>query len=252
MRLVIAEGSAVLRAGLAHVLGDCGHKVTASVRDAAELTALAETHRPEVFIANADLPPTWTDEGLGAVLEARRRWPRTGLLVYCAATRPQHAARLFTCAADGAGVGYLLQERVTDADVLADTLTRVAAGNTVVDPWIVSTLMLGEAADSGLSALSDRELEVLELMSQGRTNSAIAQRLSVSLGTVEKRIATVFRKLGIPGAGQDNRRVLAVLRYLGTRSETAGERKLRLAPAWAGRGAACGTRPWPVRDRPGP
>lgn len=218
MRLVIAEGSAILRAGLAHVLGDRGHQLAAAVHDARVLPALVNTHRPDILITNVRLAPTWSDEGVGAALDARRQHPGTGVLLFSATPEPQHVARLF--AGDGAGLGYLIQDRMTDADELMDALTHVAVGGTVVDPRMVGALAAGTAVRrggagaAGLDALSERELEVLSLMAQGRTNGAIAQRLIVSQGTVEKRVAAVFDKLDIPGSPSDNRRVLAVLRYL--------------------------------------
>ncbi|WP_328318533.1 response regulator transcription factor [Streptomyces sp. NBC_00388] len=217
MRIVIAEGSAVLRAGLAHVLAERGHQVEA-VGDAGALGALAGTHRPDVLIANAALPSARTDDGIRAVLAAGHRWPRGGLLVYSESPEPRYAARLFAGSGTRSGVGYLLQERIHDARLLLEAVAGVAAGGTVVDPRIVGSLATGDTAGGTggeLGVLSGRELEVLELMAQGRTNSAIAQQLNVSPGTVEKRAAAVFGKLGIPCTGHDNRRVLAVLRYLG-------------------------------------
>ncbi|MFE2373279.1 DNA-binding response regulator [Streptomyces sp. NPDC059398] len=232
MRIVIAEGSAVLRAGLAQVLADRGHQVEA-VGDAGGLSALAGPYRPDVLVANAALPSARTDDGIRAVLAAGHRWPLGGLLVYSAAPEPGCAARLFAGSGSRAGVGYLLLDRVHDAGFLLETVARVAAGATVVDPRIVGSLAAGDTAQDELGALSRRELEVLELMAQGRTNSAIAQRLNVSPGTVEKRAAAVFGKLGIPCTGHDNRRVLAVLRYLAARpgAATAHEPRMTLAGA---------------------
>jgi len=225
MRLVIAEGSAILRAGLAHVLGAQGHKLAAAVHDVRVLPALVAMHRPDVLITNVRLAPTWSDEGVDAALDMRRRQPGTGVLLFSAAPEPEHAARLF--AGDGAGLAYLLQDRMTDSDELLDTLTRIAQGGTVVDPRMVRALAVGTTRTSreerrarrggGLDVLSERESEVLALMAQGRTNSAIAEQLVVSQGTVEKRVAAVFDKLDIPGSPSDNRRVLAVLRYLSDR-----------------------------------
>ncbi|QES50115.1 DNA-binding response regulator [Streptomyces venezuelae] len=218
MRLVIAEGSAILRAGLAHVLGDRGHELAAAVHDARVLPALVDAHRPDVLIANVRLAPTWDDEGVGAALAARGAHPGTAVLLFSSAPEPQHVARLF--AGDGSGLGYLLQDRMTDTEELVGALSQVAGGGTVVDPRMVGALAAGAGARpdggaaTGLGLLSERELEVLTLMAQGRTNSAIAERLIVSAGTVEKRVAAVFDKLNIPGSPGDNRRVLAVLRYL--------------------------------------
>jgi len=224
MRLVIAEGSAILRAGLAHVLDAQGHTLAAAVHDVRVLPALVAMHRPDVLITNVRLAPTWSDEGVDAALDMRRRQPGCGVLLFSAAPEPEHAARLF--AGDGAGLAYLLQDRMTDSDELLDTLTRIAEGGTVVDPRMVRALAVGTRTSreerrarrgGGLDLLSERESEVLSLMAQGRTNSAIAAQLVVSQGTVEKRVASVFDKLDIPGSPSDNRRVLAVLRYLSDR-----------------------------------
>jgi DNA-binding NarL/FixJ family response regulator len=239
MRLVIAEGSAILRAGLAHVLGEHGHQLAAVVHDARVLPTLVATHRPDVLVTNVRLAPTWTDEGVGVALDARRRRPGIGVLLFSATPEPQHVARLF--AGDGSGLGYLIQDRMTDARELLDALTQVAAGGTVVDPRMVGQLaagtVRGRGADGGgeLDVLSEREREVLGLMAQGRTNSAIAERLIVSRGTVEKRVASVFDKLGIPGSPDDNRRVLAVLKYLtDQRNRPAEERQVPRAVGFGG------------------
>ncbi|WP_042411204.1 response regulator transcription factor [Streptacidiphilus carbonis] len=244
MRLVIAEGSAILRAGLAHVLGGQGHHLAAAVHDARVLPDLVDTHRPDVLIANVRLAPDWGDEGLRAALDARRGHPGLGVLLFADAPDPRHVGRLFQDG--GAGLGYLLQDRMTDAEELTDSLLRIAAGGAVVDPRMVAALAAGTAhrlgpahperaagpdagpdAD-GLDALSGRELEVLALMAQGRTNGAIAERLVISPGTVEKRVAAVFDKLRIPGGRRDNRRVLAVLHYLAARQVPSAAPGLRL------------------------
>lgn len=224
MRLLIAEGSAILRAGLVHVLADHGHELAAAVHDARVLPALVDAHRPDVLIANVRLAPDWSDEGVGAALEARRCQPGIGVLLFSATPEPQHLARLF--AGDGAGLGYLIQDRMTDAHELTDSLTRVALGGTVVDPRMIGALAAGTthrlaAGPGNLDSLSEREQEVLSLMAQGRTNNAIAEQLTISQGTVEKRVAAVFDKLDIPGSPSDNRRVLAVLRYLADRQTPA-------------------------------
>ncbi|WP_331765208.1 response regulator transcription factor (plasmid) [Streptomyces sp. NBC_01384] len=235
MRLVIAEGSAILRAGLAHVLSAQGHQLAPPVHDARVLPALVATHTPDVLITNVRLAPTWSDEGVGAALDVRRRHPGIGVLLFSATPEPEHVARLFT--GDGAGLAYLLQDRMTDYDGLVDTLTRIAAGGMVVDPRMVRALATAtvhgrregprDGRGGGLGTLSERESEVLALMAQGRTNSAIAERLVVSQGTVEKRVAAVFDKLDIPGGPSDNRRVLAVLRYLSDRQAPAAPLGIR-------------------------
>jgi DNA-binding NarL/FixJ family response regulator len=215
MRVLIAEGSAILRAGLAHVLGDRGHQLTAAVHDAGSVPGLVALHRPDVLVANVRLAPDWNDEGVRAALAARREHPGLGVLLFSATANPGHVARLF--AGDGAGLGYLIQDRMTDVDEVLTAISQVAAGGTVVDRRMVGMLAAGAttgAHGSKLDSLSDREREVLALIAQGRTNSAIAEQLFVSAGTVEKRVAAVFDKLGIPNTPGDNRRVLAVLHYL--------------------------------------
>jgi DNA-binding NarL/FixJ family response regulator len=238
MRLVVAEGSAILRAGLAHVLGEHGHQLAAVVHDARVLPTLVATHRPDVLVTNVRLAPTWTDEGVGAALDARRRSPGIGVLLFSATPEPQHVARLFS--GDGSGLGYLIQDRMTDARELLDSLTQVASGGTVVDPRMVGQLAAGTVHGRGegeLDVLSEREREVLTLMAQGRTNSAIAERLIVSRGTVEKRVASVFDKLDIPGSPDDNRRVLAVLKYL-TDQKNRLARERQVLPRSVGFGGA--------------
>ena len=229
MRLVIAEGSAILRAGLSHVLDAQGHQLVAAVHDARVLPVLAARHRPDVLICNVRLAPSWSDEGVSTALTVRERTPGTSVLLFSATAEPEHVARLF--AGDSAGLAYLLHDRMTDCDHLMDTLTRIAAGGTVLDPRMVRALATGTAAPGpgtrhgrrtgGLGILSEREREVLDLMAQGRTNNAIAEQLVVSPGTVEKRVASVFDKLGIPSGPDDNRRVLSVLRYLEDREPPA-------------------------------
>ncbi len=225
MRLLLAEGSAILRAGLAHVLADQGHQLVASVHDAGALAALIAAHRPDALIANVRLEPGRPDEGLEAALDARRRQPGLRALVFAAEPEPQHVARLF--AGDVTGLGYLIQDRMTDAGELLDSLTRISLGATVVDPRMIGALAAGTAFRpharhiDGFETLSERELQVLSLMAQGRTNASIAERLVISPGTVEKRVAAVFDKLDIPGSPSDNRRVLAVLRYLADRHAPA-------------------------------
>ncbi|NGN67719.1 response regulator transcription factor, partial [Streptomyces sp. A7024] len=221
MRIAVAEGSAILRAGLAQVLRDHGHELVATVHDARVLPALISTHRPDVLIANVRLAPSWSDEGIEAALDARRQRPGTGALIFSQSPDTDHVARLF--AGNGAGLGYLLHDRMMDAGELTDSLTRVATGGTVVDPRVVGTLAAATALPgqsgpaSGIDELSERELEVLALIARGRTNSAIAKELCIARGTVEKRVAAVFDKLGIPCTAHDNRRVLAALRYPATR-----------------------------------
>lgn len=205
MRLLLAESSPVLRAGLAHVLGDLGHQV-AAVRDTGALAALADAHRPDVLLVGTAAAPGPDGDAVRDALAVRRRRPGTGVLLWSRAPEPGTTAALLE--AGGPGLGHQLEAHLTDVNRLVAALTRVGAGGTALDPAAA-----GSAA-AGLAVLSDRESEVLALMAQGRTNTAIAVRLCVSEGTVEKRVAAVFGKLGVPGDSGDNRRVLAVLRYL--------------------------------------
>jgi len=174
-----------------------------------------------VAIVDVRMPPTFTDEGLRAAIELRRDHPATGVLVFSQYIETRYATRLL--AAGASGVGYLLKDRVADVAEFTDALTRVAAGGTALDPEVVSQLLGASLGDrrpgrgtSGLGSLTTREREVLSLMAEGRSNAAIAAELVVSPGAVEKHVAGIFAKLGLPPSDGDNRRVLAVLRYLGT------------------------------------
>jgi DNA-binding NarL/FixJ family response regulator len=214
MRVVIAEDAALFREGLARLLTDRGHQVVAAVADAAALVAAVATHQPDVAVADIRMPPTHTDEGLRAAIELRRDHPRTGVLVLSQYIETKYATRLL--AGNAAGVGYLLKDRVADVGEFADALTRVAAGGTALDPEVVSQLVRASRHASGLAALTARERDVLALMAEGRSNAGIADALVVSGGVVEKHVASIFGKLGLPPSEADNRRVLAVLRYLGS------------------------------------
>jgi DNA-binding NarL/FixJ family response regulator len=214
VRVVIAEDAALFRAGLARLLTDRGHQVVAAVADAAALIAAVAAHRPDVAVADIRMPPTHTDEGLRAAIELRRDYPRTGVLVLSQYIETKYATRLL--AGNAAGVGYLLKDRVADVGEFADALTRVAAGGTALDPEVVSQLVRASRQAGGLAALTPRERDVLALMAEGRSNAGIADALVVSAGVVEKHVASIFGKLGLPQSEADNRRVLAVLRYLGS------------------------------------
>ncbi len=213
MRVVIAEDSAVLREGLVVLLADRGHEVCAAVADADALLAAVARHRPDVAVVDVRMPPTFTDEGLRAAIELRRSHPGTGVLVFSQYIETRYATRLL--AAGTAGVGYLLKDRVADVAEFADALARVAAGGTALDPEVVRQLLAAGRPGQGLAALTERERAVLALMAEGRSNSAIAGALAVSAGAVEKHVASIFTKLGLPPSQGDNRRVLAVLRSLG-------------------------------------
>ena len=210
--MVIAEDAAIFRAGLVRLLEDRGHRVCAAVADGEALLAAAAAHRPDVAVVDIRMPPTHTDEGLRAALELRRRQPGTGVLVFSQYVETRYAARLLE--GNAAGVGYLLKDRVADVAEFADALARVAAGGTALDPEVVGQLLGASRNADDLAALTPREREVLALMGEGRSNAGIADALVVTTGVVEKHVAAIFGKLRLPPAGGDNRRVLAVLRYL--------------------------------------
>ena len=212
MRVVIAEDAAVFREGLVRLLEDRGHEVCAAVGDGVELLAAAAAHRPDVAVVDIRMPPTHTDEGLRAALQLRRDHPGTGVLVFSQYIETRYAARLLQ--GNAAGVGYLLKDRVADVAEFTEALARVAAGGTALDPEVVSQLLGAGRHARGLAALTAREREVLALMAEGRSNAGIAAMLVISAGVVEKHVASIFAKLGLPPAEGDNRRVLAVLRYL--------------------------------------
>ena len=212
IRVVIAEDAAMMREGLTRLLTDRGHEVCAAVSDGAALLAAVARHRPDVTVVDIRMPPTHTDEGLRAALELRDRYPGTGVLVFSQYIETRYASELL--AGGAAGVGYLLKDRVADVAEFADSLARVAAGGTALDPEVVSQLLAASRPD--VAALSPREREVLTLMAEGRSNAGIGRTLVLSTGAVEKHVASIFGKLGLPPSENDNRRVLAVLHYLGS------------------------------------
>jgi len=218
MRIVIAEDSAVVRAGLAEILADRGHEVVAAVGNATDLLAAVDEHRPDVTVVDVRMPPGFTDEGLRAAITIRRDHPKTGVLVFSQYIETRYTADLLGAASGGgaAGVGYLLKDRVADVGEFVEALTRVAAGGTALDPEVVTQLFGASRRADGLAALTAREREVLTLMAEGRSNGAIAASLVVSERAVEKHVANIFSKLGLPPSDTDHRRVLAVLRYLGS------------------------------------
>jgi|SRR4051794_3279237 DNA-binding NarL/FixJ family response regulator len=213
MRVVIAEDAAVLRELLALMLTDRGHEVCAAVGDADALRAAVAEHRPDVGVVDIRMPPTHTDEGLRAAIDIRQAFPGTGVLLFSQYIETKYATRLL--AAGSAGVGYLLKDRVANVAEFTEALNRVAAGGTALDPEVVTQLAGAGRRTADLESLTAREREVLALMAEGRSNAAIAQSLVVSAGTVEKHVAAVFTKLGLPASEDANRRVLAVVRYLG-------------------------------------
>jgi len=217
MRIVIAEDSAILRAGLAQLLDLRGHRVLAQVADGAAAVAAVAEHTAEgvdAVVMDIRMPPTFTDEGIRAALELRARYPGLGILVFSQYVEARFAQRLLEHGARG--FGYLLKDRVADVSEFVEALERVAAGGTALDPEIV-TAMLNANADRALASLTPREYEVLGLMAQGRSNAAIGRALVISDGAVEKHIGNVFGKLGLEPGVDEHRRVRAVLRYLDQR-----------------------------------
>jgi DNA-binding NarL/FixJ family response regulator len=212
MRVVIAEDSAMMREGLARLLADRGHHVPAAVADADALRSAVATHLPDVAVVDIRMPPSHTDEGLRAALELRRHHPQIGVLVFSQYIETRYAAQLLE--GSTAGVGYLLKDRVADVAEFVEALSRVAAGGTALDPEVVSQLLRASRQTPELNTLTTRERDVLALMAEGRSNTGIAAALVISPGVVEKHIANIFAKLGLPPSEGDNRRVHAVLRYL--------------------------------------
>ncbi|KUL41317.1 response regulator transcription factor [Actinoplanes awajinensis] len=212
MRIVIAEDAVMLRDGLTQILTGRGHEVPAAVADAEALLAAVTEHRPDIAIVDIRMPPTHTDEGLRAAITIRRDHPATGVLVFSQYVETRYAADLLAGGAQK--VGYLLKDRVADVSDFIDALTRVAAGGTVLDPDVVTQMFNAGHHAGHLAALTTRERDVLTLMAQGRSNTAIAEQLTLAYGTVEKHITSIFTKLDLPASGGDHRRVLAVLHYL--------------------------------------
>jgi DNA-binding NarL/FixJ family response regulator len=212
MRVVIAEDAAMMREGLVRLLTDRGHEVPAAVADAGALLSAVARHRPHVAVVDIRMPPTYTDEGLRAALDLRRDHPDTGVLVFSQYIETRYATRLLE--GSTAGVGYLLKDRVADVAEFVDALSRVAGGGTALDPEVVGQLLRASRQAQGLGTLTTREREVLALMAEGRSNSGVAGALVITPGVVEKHVASIFAKLGLPPSEGDNRRVLAVLRYL--------------------------------------
>lgn len=210
MRVVIAEDSVLLREGMARLLRDAGIETVAAVGDGPGLVAAVDEHGPDLAIADVRMPPTHTDEGLRAAIEVRSRRPGFPVLVLSQYVEERYAAELI--GAGAAALGYLLKERIADVAEFVEAVRRVAEGGTAIDPEVVVQLL--SRRRDGLDALSVREREVLALMAEGRSNTAVAARLAVSEGTVEKHIAQIFLKLGLDPAPGDHRRVLAVLAYL--------------------------------------
>jgi len=213
VRVVLAEDLFLLRDGLTRLLQAHGVEVAAAVENGPDLLAAVAASRPDVAIVDVRLPPTFTDEGLRAALAARRELPGLPVLVLSQYVEQLYARELL---ADGTGgVGYLLKDRVLDGAEFIDAVRRVAAGGTALDPEVVARLLNRNSGDGALAALSPREREVLGLMAEGRSNAAIAQQLVITERAVAKHTASIFLRLGLQQSDDDNRRVLAVLAYLG-------------------------------------
>jgi DNA-binding NarL/FixJ family response regulator len=214
MRVVIAEDLTLLREGLSRLLDDRGWEIVAAVDDGPKLVEAIAEHRPDIAIVDVRLPPSFTDEGIRAAIEARRRVPGTPILILSQYVEESYAADLL--AGEGGGVGYLLKDRVADVRTFVESLERVAGGGTAMDPEVVAQL-LGRRDNRGpLSELTPREREVLALMAEGRSNTGIGVELGISSSAIEKHVKQVFSKLDLPPSGGDHRRVLAVLAYLGS------------------------------------
>jgi DNA-binding NarL/FixJ family response regulator len=212
LRIVIAEDAAIMRDGLTQTLTRRGHHVVAAVADAESLRNAVAEHLPDVAIIDVRMPPTHTDEGLRAAQSIHRDHPGVGVLVFSQYIETQSAAELFATAPGG--VGYLLKDRVADVSEFIDAITRVAHGGTVLDPEVVRQLLTASRRRDTLAALTPREREVLSHLAQGRSNAAIAATLFISPKVVEKHVANIFDKLGLALSDNDNRRVIAAIRYL--------------------------------------
>ena len=212
LRIVIAEDAAIMRDGLTQTLARRGHDVVAAVANAEELIHAVTSHQPDVAVIDVRMPPTHTDEGLRAAVAIRRDHPGVGTLVFSQYIEARAAAELL--ASSPAGVGYLLKDRVADVSDFIEAISNVARGGTVLDPEVVRQLFAASKRTESLGSLTGREREVLALIAEGRSNTAIASSLFISPGVVEKHVASIFAKLGLAPSDSDNRRVIAAIRYL--------------------------------------
>jgi DNA-binding NarL/FixJ family response regulator len=225
VRVVIVEDQALLREGIVALLADHEIEVVATADDGPGLRRIVDGHKPDLAICDVRLPPTFTDEGVRAALEARRRHPELAVVVLSQYVEPEYTAELLQ---EGkGGIGYLLKERVSDVRTFVEAVRRVAAGGTALDAEVVSTLMsvrrgASSAGVEAIESLTAREQETLELIAQGRSNAAIARDLVVTLGAGEKRTSSIFAKLDLPTTNDDHRRVLAVLAFLRASGEGVG------------------------------
>ncbi|MBA8942982.1 DNA-binding NarL/FixJ family response regulator [Streptomyces calvus] len=212
MRVMLAEDSTLLREGLVRLLAEEGHEVLAAVGDAVALLREVEARPPDLVVVDIRMPPTHTDEGLRAALEIRERWPEIGVLVLSQHLERAYAAQLLTSNAER--VGYLLKDRVAQVEEFLDALERIRAGGAAIDPEVVRQLVVRTTHSDPLARLTPRERSVLEALAEGHTNAAIAEKLHISMSTVEKNLNTIFDKLELARTTGSNRRILAVLRYL--------------------------------------
>jgi DNA-binding NarL/FixJ family response regulator len=212
LRIVVADDAVLLREGLVRLLAEDGHQVVAAVGDGPALIEAVLTHRPDVSVVDVRMPPTHTDEGLRAAITARLKVPGAPMLVLSQYVEVSYARDLLADASGG--VGYLLKDRVARVEEFLDALDRVARGAAVLDPQVIAQLLEGQRRDNALAALTPRERQLLALMAEGYSNTAIGQRLVLSASGVEKHIGNVFAKLGLPPDDSQHRRVLAVLAYL--------------------------------------
>ncbi len=213
-RVVLADDDILLREGIASLLQRSGFEVAGQAHDAAGLLALVREHHPHLAIIDVRMPPGYGTEGLEAARQIREEFPATGILILSAHADVEQAMELL---AAGRGTGYLLKSRVTDVAEFGETVSRIAAGGSVVDPAVVQELVAARRRDDTLRELTEREREVLALMAEGRSNSGIARRLWITEGTVEKHIRSILTRMQLPETEDDHRRVLAVLAYLESR-----------------------------------
>jgi DNA-binding NarL/FixJ family response regulator len=212
VRVVVAEDSVLLREGIVRLLSERDFEVVAQAGDAEDLLRKVGAHKPDVVVADIRMPPTNTDDGLRAAIEIRDSHPETGVLVLSAYVEETYAMELVSDTAEG--VGYLLKDRVADVDAFVEAVRRVGDGGSALDPEVVSRLLGRARRDDPLAELTPREREVLELMAEGRSNAAVAERLVVTERAVEKHVTSIFGKLNLTPAAEDHRRVLAVLTFL--------------------------------------
>jgi DNA-binding NarL/FixJ family response regulator len=214
VRVVIADDNLLVRRGIASLLEDAGIDVAAQAGNADELLSDVEAHAPDIAIVDIRMPPTHTDEGLRAAHEIRARHPETAIVILSQHLESGIATRVLAERPDR--LGYLLKDRVIDIDDFVGALRRVARGGTALDPLVVSRMLASDPGDGALHDLTPREREVLQLLAEGLSNPAIAERMAITLRTAEKHVSSIFAKLGLPDSGSESRRVLAVLRFLGS------------------------------------